>query len=693
MKKYILFLFLIFIIVDVKAQQFDMKSVLSYPFPSELVASNTGSKIAWAVNEQGKRNIYVAEAPSFKAVKITNYTEDDGQELTSVSISQDGNWVVFVRGGDHSARDAGPVNASSNPNGAEIEVYSVPFNGGKINLLAEGDNPVVSPKNDQVLFSKSGQIFIVGIDGLAKAKKLFSAKGTHSSYKWSPDGSKIVFVSNRTDHSFIGVFTDSKTPIQWLEPGFGFDNSPVWAPDGKSVSFIRTPGSAGAVDSILNKKHLPWAIWVANLSTSKGKQIWKAPETLRGSFPSVGGGANLNWADDKIVFISYEDGWPHLYSINPDGSNKLLLTPGAFGVENLKISPDLKYAVFAANTGDLKDDLDRRHIYRVSVNKADRKALSSGTGIESYPVVLSDNSTVISLSSNAQQPLMPAILTSNKNLQIIGEELIPKDFPTSQMVTPTHVQFKSADGVTVYGQLFTPKNPKKNAPAIVFIHGGPQRQMMLGWSPMDYYSANYAVNQYLVSLGFTVLSVNYRLGIGYGYEFHKPDNAGAQGASEYQDIKAAGEWLATQKGIDGNKIGTYGGSYGGYLVGLALGKDSKLFKAGVNIHGVNNRFNSAAEMKSEAPDADLAADLAKKSAPVNYIDTWTSPTLIIHADDDRNVGFIHSVNLARRLEDKKQAFEYLSIPDDTHHWMKFSNLVKVSEATTEFLNRILNQKE
>ena len=123
----------------------------------------------------------------------------------------------------------------------------------------------------------------------------------------------------------------------------------------------------------------------------------------------------------------------------------------------------------------------------------------------------------------------------------------------------------------------------------MYIHGGPPRQMLLGWHYSDYYSNAYASNQYLANLGFVVLSVNYRLGIGYGFDFHQPPNAGTNGASEYLDIKAGGEWLAKQPHVDATRIGTYGGSYGGYLVALALGKDSKLFAAGVDIHGVHDR--------------------------------------------------------------------------------------------------------
>lgn len=112
--------------------------------------------------------------------------------------------------------------------------------------------------------------------------------------------------------------------------------------------------------------------------------------------------------------------------------------------------------------------------------------------------------------------------------------------------------------------------------------------------------------------------------------------------------------VSESENINKNKIGIYGGSYGGYLTALALGKDAKLFAAGVDIHGVNYRFsNPGAEGKEPAPDAALAASIAKLSSPVSYINTWTSPTLIIHADDDRNVAFNQSVDLAKRFEDKK----------------------------------------
>ncbi len=219
--------------------------------------------------------------------------------------------------------------------------------------------------------------------------------------------------------------------------------------------------------------------------------------------------------------------------------------------------------------------------------------------------------------------------------------------------------------------------------------------MLLGWNYSDYYSNAYATNQYLVSLGYTVLVVNYRLGIGYGYEFHQAANAGTFGASEYKDIKAAGEWLARQQGVDPAKIGIYGGSYGGYLVALALGRDSKLFAAGVDIHGVHDRTVGRIsdlllpDKFERAPDAEKAAQLAWESSPTSSVDTWTSPVLIIHGDDDRNVRFSQSTDLVQRLEAKGVELETLVIVDDTHHWMRHQNSIQVGKATVNFFQRKL----
>lgn len=699
MRNLLLIAAVILVCQQARGQSFTLPSVKSYPFPVELTAAAQGSRIAWVLNEQGKRNVYVAEGPDFAPRKLTNYDADDGQEITSVTISDDGKWVVFVRGGDHGSNwdGAASVNPSFTPEPYKIQIISIPFAGGDPKTLAEADDPVLSPKSDVVAFTKGSQVLTVPIDGAAAAKGLFTVKGNAGSLRWSPDGSQLAFVSFRGDHAFIGVFTDTKTPIRWIAPAFARDGSPRWSPDGSKIAFVRTPGAGGAPDSILTRKHNPWSIWTAEVSTGKASQLWKAPETLKGSVPSTHGGTNLQWAaGGRIVFLSYEDGWQHLYSIPEQGGKALLLTPGNFMAEHIRLTTDKKWLVFSANTGPDALDLDRRHVARVPVDKATVEVMTPGNGLEWMPMTTGDGSSLVFISATAQRPPVPAVMPLNatkKTMQLIGADLIPKDFPTDKLVTPKKVTFKSSDGVLVHADLFEPAKSSGKKPAIVYVHGGPPRQMLLGWNYSDYYSNAYALNQYLASLGFVVLSVNYRLGIGYGYDFHQPANAGMTGASEYLDIKAAGEWLSKQPQVDASQIGIYGGSYGGFLTALALGRDSKLFAAGVDIHGVHDfvigrpALNPPADRYEKVPDLEKAIAVAWQSSPVAHIGTWTSPVLIIHGDDDRNVRFSQSTDLVRRLDKKGVPTETMVIVDDTHHWMKHSNALKVNAAVADYFSR------
>lgn len=695
MKKIMLFVFGMSTIWMLAAQ--DYAAFKQYAFPSELCSSASGAKLAYAIDDAGKRNVYVAEAPAYIPRKLTSFDKDEGQEITSLSISDDGNWVVFVRGGEHSGNwETGlPVNASSDIAGTKVQIISVPFAGGTIKVLAEGDYPILSPDSKTVACIKSSQVYTMPIDGSGTAKQLFNAKGNISNLEWSPNGKQLVFVANRGDHSLIGIYHTDQTTIQWLAPSFSRDQSPRWSPDGKNIVFVRLPGSGGAPDSLLQRRHSSWQIFTANVETGKSQLLYTAPKTLRGSVPSTHGGTNLHWAaNNKIIFLSYEDGWPHLYAVDASGGKPVLLTPGNYMAEHIQLSTDKNWLCFSANAGNDKLDIERRHIVRVAVDKPGIDIITPGNGIEFTPVITGDGTAIAYFSATTARPPVLAVTQLNsgsRKIDLVGAPHLNPAFPTAKMVVPKQVIFKSADGVEVHADLFEGAGEGRK-PSIVYIHGGPPRQMLLGWHYSDYYSNAYASNQYLASLGFNVLSVNYRLGIGYGYEFHRPAKGGAAGAAEYLDIKAAGEWLKKQSFTNPNKIGLYGGSYGGFLTAMGLAHDSKLFAAGVDIHGVHDWTINLADIQAatkyeKAPDYNLALKTAWESSPVAAMSTWKSPVLIIHGDDDRNVRINQSTDLIQRLNKLKIENETILIPDDTHHWLKYSNAIRVYQATADYFIR------
>lgn len=706
---------------------FTLAQILSYPFPSGLVRDNHGTAIAYTLNTQGVRTVWFARAPSWTPVQLFSSGGDDGQEITNLAVSNDDVYVVYVRGGDHDANWPLPLQPApaSMPQQPDMQVWSVATAGGAPKLLGAGDTPAIAPDGRRVAFTGDGSVMIAPIDGSAPAKRLFFDRGQESDLRWSPDGSALAFVSTRSDHSFIAIYRNDTTPIEYLAPTTSQDFMPRWSPDGRSIAFVRVRGDGGPPKNPLNWNPIPWQIWVADAATGSAYELWSSTDTQRGSLPQTGGGPLLEWvAGNRLIFRSEENNWPLLYVATAyafgqphisasgqrghagymiyqvsrsGGGAARLLTPGSFMVEDVSISPNLQSVVYSANTGSTPGDDDRRHVFRVDVGSGAITQLASGASSEWQPVALADNVVAFNRATAQQPPLVT--MSSGGAQRALDASLLPASFPSSQLVTPRKVSFRAADGWLIYGQLFLPTGGGKH-PGVIFVHGGPPRQMLLTWHYFDYYSNSYAVNQYLANHGFVVLSVNYRLGIGYGHDFNFPAHWGPTGASEYQDVVAGARFLQREPSVDPNRIGIWGGSYGGYLTALALARNSNIFKAGVDFHGVhdwsldidNPLWGFTQPKRYEQYDTKAIMRLAWQSSPSSAIATWKSPVLLIQGDDDRNVEFHQMVDLVERLRIARVPFEQIVIPNEIHGFLRYASWLEADTATADYLGRKLTAR-
>ena len=679
-----------------QAQRFSIEDVLSPGYPVQLLAAKDADRIAWIEYEEGRRNVYTAAAPGFEPVRLTRYEDDDGRDLSNLRISDDGSTLVFLRGHTPN-RDGWIANPASDPRGAERAVWAVSTAGGEPWRVVEAWNVALSPDGEWVAYAKDGAIYRApvnpGVVTVEPERPLFSVFGSQGGPVWSPDSRRLAFVSDREDHSFIGVYDTESPGITYLGPAVDRDTSPTWSPDGTKVAFIRRPGLPFGARADLGEAspdELPdgmtearfagghdFSIWVGDVRTGEAREVWhNAPDDeIHREVRSV------IWAGDHIIFEAEPSGWRRYYSVAASGAttSPVELTPGDGIAEYVSLSPDGRTLFYATNAGDI----DRRHLWRVPTSGGDARQLTHGDGIETYPAALASGSHVALLYADASQPLTVAVVAADGGEARTIREL-PDRYPLDLHVVPEAVTLEAGDGYEFYNQLFLPPDlrPGEQRPAMIFIHGGSRRQMLLGYHYMHFYHMAYAINQYFANKGYVVLSVNYRSGIGYGREFRNAPGRGGRGNTEYRDIKAAGEYLRDRGDVDPDRIGLWGLSYGGILTAQGLARDSDLFAAGVDIAGVHLWGNSI------DPET-----VSYQSSSVAEVENWTSPVLLIHGDDDRNVAFSQTVGLVQLLRAQGVPHELIVFPDDVHDFLLHERWLITFDATDDFFNRYLIRRQ
>jgi dipeptidyl aminopeptidase/acylaminoacyl peptidase len=543
---------------------------------------------------------------------------------------------------------------------------------------------------------------------------------------WSPDGEWIVFQSDKAGGEIYDIYaipSNGGTVVNLTNSTEISETSPTWSPDGRFLAIHYKPKTSPITDIAI----FDWNTHaVRNLTQEKAKDhewggsIW-SPD---GKF-IYATRSNIGFTDSDVYQLDVTGGEKQnltkhegdhratANSITPDGRVLLITSDKPGGYQNVALLEvatrkltwvtDIKWEATAGDfswdgklfTYEINAD-GRNDAYLADTATLQAAKLNIPAGLNSYagnPRTFSPEGRRMLVShQSSTQPgdLWVYDIAKNEARQLSFSaisSLTAAKIPPSQLV-----HYRSFDGTIISAFVWVPFNLKRDGsnPAIVLPHGGPTGQFT------DYFSRTVVA---LVTRGYVCIAPNVRGSTGYGIDFQKA-NYRNLGGGDLQDEVYAAKFLAATGYVDTKKIGITGGSYGGYMTMMAIGKTPDVWAAGVEEFGIINWLTmlqhedpSLQEYeKSLLGDPEKDRAVYEADSPLAYIKNAKAPLLVLQGDNDIRVPKEEAEQVVKILQDAGKTADVHYYPNEGHGFAKRENQVDAIQRTIEWFDRYLKRR-
>lgn len=638
---------------------------------------------------QQNNNIFQLDLNDFSILQLTNFKqgkETDKKEKDNYLIQQQKELFQFVKDQEaqkewNKAREKGEETNFPKPffyDKVSMEQL-LPSPNGKFVTFRQSDYPSSNPTKVEQFITADGYTkntsarSKVSLDNLSKHKFGIFNKEKDSVYFVSFSHLKGIsdFPKYYLEYDNLKEKEKTEKAIIMQSPVYNYDGSlavlDIRSQDNKDRWIVQVDLSSGTV---IELEHQHDEAWIG------GPGI-----------PNYGfGRGTLGFLKDNqtIYFQSETSGFSHLYLMNLKTKQRTQLTKGNWEVREVKLSNDGKSFYMTTNT----KHPGNREFYKLDINS--KKMIPILTKDGAHEVELSpDEKTLLVRYSFKNKPweLYVAENKPNTTLQQITFSTT-KAFTEYPWQSPEVFTLKTKDGTNVFARIYEPKPENKSKAAIIFVHGAGYLQNAHNfWSS---YHREYMFHNLLTDLGYTVLDIDYRGSDGYGRDY-RTGIYRHMGGVDLSDHVEGKQFLVNQKGIDSNKIGIYGGSYGGFITLMALLTQPGEFKAGAALRSVTDwaHYNQSYTANIlNFPETDPEA--YKKSSPIYFASNLEDNLLMLHGMVDDNVQFQDIVRLTQRfIELGKKDWDLAVYPIEAHGFRETYSWVDEYSRILNLFNKTL----